>query len=257
MTLLQPVEIGYILNPDLPVIPFSLDVKDACCADSHKHPRGQVIYAGKGTMRVVCGQDIWVVPSSQAVWVPSYVEHEVFFPGEVNIRNLFIDPAFTDELSDECIVFEVSPLLREIVEKVSDKLEYVKQSKTYRLMTVIIDEISEAVATDIRLPLGRDERLVRVLNALMEDPSDKRGLDDFAGMAGASARTLARLFQKETGFTFYEWRKRLRLQEAVKRLGEGDDVTSIAFDLGYSSLSAFIKMFRESLGCSPGKFARP
>jgi AraC-like DNA-binding protein len=256
MTLIPPVEIGYILNPDLPVIPFSMDVKDAGCAAPHKHPRGQLIYSGNGTMKVICEKDIWIVPSSQAVWVPPFTEHEVFFPGEVTIRNLFIDPDFTSGLSGECMVFEVSPLLRELVSKISDKQTYVKQSRTYRLMTVIIDELSEAVPTDIRLPLARDERLMRVLNELLKDPSDKRGLDDYALSAGASARTLARLFLKDTGLTFYEWRKRLRLQEAIKRLGEGEDVTGIAFDLGYSSLSAFIKMFRESIGAPPGKFAK-
>ncbi|WP_211204110.1 AraC family transcriptional regulator [Deferribacteres bacterium DY0037] len=256
MTKLSPVKTGFIIDPMLPVIPFAMEVTDAGCAASHAHPRGQVIYAGSGIMRVVCGSDMWVVPSSQAVWVPPYAEHEVFFPGKVILRNLFIDPSVTENLPETCTVFEVSPLLRELSEKAAVAESYSPDSSYYRLMLVIIDELADMKETDVRLPLAGDQRLLHVLNELLKNPGDSRGLDHWAVGAGASSRTLSRLFKKETGFTFYEWRKRLRLQEAIKRLEAGDDVTSIAFDLGYQSLSAFIKMFRESLGLPPAKFSR-
>lgn len=256
LTRLSPVEIGFTVNENLPIIPFYLDVTDAGCAAPHAHPRGQLIYASSGVMRVICGQDIWVVPSSQAVWVPPFVEHEVFFPGDVTLRNLFVDPSFTDNLAKECVVFEVPDLLKELILKVSYVESYNVNSSLYRLMLVIIDELAEVKPTDLRLPIGKDERLMRVIQALMDSPGDNRGLDMWAKISGASSRTLSRLFISETGFSFYEWRKRLRLQEAVRMLEEGVDVTTIAFDLGYNSLSAFIKMFRESLGSPPGKFSK-
>jgi len=68
----------------------------------------------------------------------------------------------------------------------------------------------------------------------------------------SSKQTLSRLFAAETGQTFADWRKRLQLQEAIKRLEAGWQVTRIAFDLGYQSLSAFIEMFRKEMGASPG-----
>lgn len=256
LTKLPPVETGFIENPDMPVIPFTMKVRDAGCAAPHAHPRGQLIYASSGTMRVICGRDIWIVPSSQAVWVPSYTEHEVYFPGDVVLRNLFIDRAFTGALPDECVVFEVSPLLRELIIKVSYAQEYAPHSRLYRMMLVIIDELAQAKPTDIRLPLAEDMRLKKFQDMLISSPGDDRSLEEMAKTAGASQRTISRLFAKETGLTFYEWRKRLRLQEAVRRLSEGDDVTCIAFDLGYKSLSAFIKMFRQTMGSPPGRFSK-
>jgi len=65
-------------------------------------------------------------------------------------------------------------------------------------------------------------------------------LDELAKIAGASSLTLSRLFVRETGLTFGVWRKRLLLQEAIDRLGKGQNVTRVAFDLGYQSFSAFI-----------------
>ena len=83
---MSPVMLGYRLDPNLPVIPLAMELsphqlqaQQVGCAAVHAHPRGQLIYASSGVMRVICGRDIWVVPPSQAVWVPPEQEHEVYF----------------------------------------------------------------------------------------------------------------------------------------------------------------------------------
>jgi AraC-like DNA-binding protein len=56
--------------------------------------------------------------------------------------------------------------------------------------------------------------------------------------------------------TFGAWRERLRLTQAVARLAEGEAVTSVAYDLGYQSPSAFIAMFKRTLGDTPGRYLK-
>jgi len=102
--------------------------------------------------------------------------------------------------------------------------------------------------------MPRDKRIRKVVEALLSDPADNRGFEDWSRFAGASQRTLARLFQSETGMTFRAWRQQLRLQRALEMLTEGQAVTSVALDLGYDSPSAFIAMFRRALGASPTRY---
>ena len=264
MTRLAPVEVGYRCDAALPIIPFALQIsprnmqaRQVGCAAAHAHPRGQLIYASSGVMRVVCGRDIWVVPPSQAVWVPPDQEHEVYFPGEVALRNLFVDPSAIAGLPERCSVLKVSPLLKELILKAVETGEaYLPDSAGWRLMQVLLDELRQAPVTPLHLPMARDERVMRVIGALLKNPGDCRNLEQLGSIAGASGRTLARLFVSETGLTFGVWRKRLMLQEAIRLLDEGQQVTRIAFDLGYQSLSAFIEMFRRELGASPGQYAR-
>lgn len=257
LTKLQPIEIGYRVDPTLPIIPFSMDVKQSGCAAPHAHPRGQLIYASSGVMRVVCGSDFWVVPPSQAVWVPPDLEHEVYFPGEVAIRNLFIDSSVADELPLTCTVLKVSSLLRELILRaVAIGEAYTLGSSGYRLMMVIVDELHQAEPTELHLSMGKDKRLIRVMEELISNPGDNRELEELALIAGASSRTLSRLFIRETGITFGTWRKRLILQEAIERLSKGHNVTCVAFDLGYQSLSSFIEMFRQALGEPPGQYVK-
>ena len=54
--------------------------------------------------------------------------------------------------------------------------------------------------------------------------------------------------------TFGQWRRQLRLMRAVTLLSEGRAVTTVAYDLGYHSPSAFIAMFRQTLGAPPGRY---
>jgi len=73
-------------------------------------------------------------------------------------------------------------------------------------------------------------------------------------IAGASSRTLARLFERETGMRFVDWRQQARLARALVGLAEGRDVASVARAVGYESVSAFTAMFRRVLGRTPSNY---
>ena len=86
---------------------------------------------------------------------------------------------------------------------------------------------------------------------LYENPGDTRSLDEWCQVVGASARTLTRLFLKETGMTFSAWRQQLCLIRALEMMEDGQSVTKIAFALGYGSTSSFSTMFTRAMGEPP------
>ncbi|HTI82224.1 MAG TPA: helix-turn-helix domain-containing protein, partial [Acetobacteraceae bacterium] len=74
--------------------------------------------------------------------------------------------------------------------------------------------------------------------------------------AGASSRTLARLFRKETGMNFQAWRRQLRLTEALASLAQGATPARAAAAVGYTSGPAFGAAFRGAFGTTPGQSRR-
>lgn len=108
--------------------------------------------------------------------------------------------------------------------------------------------------TALALPDPADRRLGRICQALLEDPADPRGLEEWARCVGASSRTLARLFLSELGVTFVHWRHQVRLAAALPRLAAGEAVARIAVDLGYQTPSAFSAMFRRLTGSTPSRY---
>ena len=54
--------------------------------------------------------------------------------------------------------------------------------------------------------------------------------------------------------TFARWKQQSRLLAALRLLAEHKPVTTVAFEVGYESPSAFIAMFKSALGTTPSRF---
>jgi len=84
-------------------------------------------------------------------------------------------------------------------------------------------------------------------------PGDTTSLAHLSKHAGASKRTIERLFQSETEMSSGKWRQQLRLLHALKLLALGESVMTVAFEVGYESTSAFIAAFKGLLGKTPAR----
>lgn len=73
-------------------------------------------------------------------------------------------------------------------------------------------------------------------------------------MAGASKRTIERIFIAQTGMSFGRWRQQARLLHALRLLAVGESVTAVALEAGYDSTSAFISMFKKAFGTTPSRY---
>jgi AraC-like DNA-binding protein len=62
---------------------------------------------------------------------------------------------------------------------------------------------------------------------------------------------MERIFQREVGMTLESWRRQVRLMKAVELLVEGCPVKKVAAEVGYRQPSAFIELFRQTLGVTP------
>jgi AraC-like DNA-binding protein len=223
----------------------------------HQHPFAQLIYASDGVMTVTTEHGTWVVPPERAVWVPARVGHSIRMTGRVSMRTLYLADALGPLAGGACCVVQVSALLREsILRAVAFPKPYRDEGPEARLVAVIADEIRAAPTAPLHLPLPRDPRARRVADALCADPGDPRTLAHWGRFAGASARTLERVFERETKLPFGAWRQQARLLRALEQLASGESVTTVALDLGYETPSAFIAMFRRALGTSPGRYFR-
>ena len=221
----------------------------------HSHAKAQLIFASSGVMVVTTDTGAFFVPPHYAVWMPAGIVHRINTHGPLAMRTLYVRSDAASDLPAEVCVLKVSRLLRELVLSAVEFTDgYAKGSAQERMMLVILDQLRLQPTAPLALAMPRENRVRKVAENLLSNPADNRRLEDWAQVAGASARTLARLFQSETGMSFRTWRQQLRLQKALELLAEGRPVTSVAIDLGYESPSAFIAMFRRTLGAPPTQY---
>jgi AraC-like DNA-binding protein len=225
--------------------------------EPHAHDWAQLVYACEGVMTVQTAQGSWVVPSQRAVWIPARVEHSIAFSGWVSLRTLYLTPSLVEPLPLRCCVVSVAPLLRELILFAIARSPLRRDvPEQCRLADVLVDQLRELPAAPLALPVPRDERALRVALRLREQPGDPQPVDALARAAGASRRTLERLFRTETGMSLGRWRQQARLLQAMRLLARGEPVTAVALEVGYESPSAFIASFKSVLGTTPGRYYR-
>nr|WP_315242951.1 helix-turn-helix transcriptional regulator [uncultured Flavobacterium sp.] len=248
------VDFGFQINPELPVVGYTEMVTDAVCI-SHSHPRAQLIYATSGVMNVVVNNQIWVVNPLQGLWIPGHTEHQVTFQKDVNLYSVYVDPSFMDGLPKVSFSFDISVFLKQLVFKIiSFGTDGNITSPKRRIIDVFLDELALIEPSATFLPTTNHERLQKVVQLLLNDVASKNTIEYYANISFMSSKTLSRLFIKELGMNFSDWRTRLKLLEAIKRLGEKQSIKEIALDLGYETASAFIFMFKKHLGTTPANY---
>jgi len=223
--------------------------------EAHSHAWAQLLYASEGVMRVRSEFGVWIIPPRRALLIPPGVVHEVRMLSRVNMRALYIEAdaaAAAGGLTTGCKVLEVSPLLRELILALSaEPLDYPAGGRGDHLAQLILSELAAMETVPIAVPWPRDRRLQALCADIMDAPGSARTLEDRSLEAGASARTLIRLFPKETGLHYRQWVQQVHLAHAFEGLARGESVGAIAGALGYASPSAFTSMFRRLLGKTP------
>ena len=147
-------------------------------------------------MTVRTPEGSWVVPIHRGVWVPAGTRHSIQMSGPVSLRTLYLVPRLSRALPDEPRVIGISPLLRELILRIVelDSLNLRVPAHSH-LISVLLDHLHVMQSDAIHLPIPRDARAKRIAAMLQKQPSDTRSLIELSKLAGASKRTVERLFK--------------------------------------------------------------
>ncbi|NII73385.1 AraC-like DNA-binding protein/mannose-6-phosphate isomerase-like protein (cupin superfamily) [Dyella sp. SG562] len=239
-----------------PMTALAKDYPRGCHVPRHRHRRGQLIYAASGVMQVTTREGIWIVPPQRALWIPIGMPHEILMEGRVAVRMLYLDRATSAPFGTHCRVLAVSPLLRELV-LAAVQAHGERDASTLQLaMPLLLHALLKADEAPFRIPVPADPRLKKACQRLLDDATRPDTLEQLAARAGASSRTLARLFESELRMSFVRWRQHVRLARAISQMSLGRPIKTVAREAGYASCSAFCSMFHRIIGASPTEYLR-
>jgi len=246
--------VDYVLTAR-PVIGLKDEYPAGYVDPTHSHERAQLLYARAGVMSVVTAHRTFAVPPQRALWMPAGLYHEVSCRSDVSLRTLYVDPQAVEHTQASCRLIEVSDFLQSlIVEIVNFDLRSVMGEREELITRLVLKEIWAMRPAPYHVSMPRDERLCRACQVIIDDPARSSSLDDLAAVACISRRTFTRLFKQETGMSFAVWRQQIRLMEALSLMGSGRSITMTAYDVGYSSPSAFTAAFHRTFGLSPSQY---
>ena len=125
------------IKEDIQVVRLKKDT----VSELHTHDCIQILHILKGYGEVTTEDGTWVIPQNQGILIPPGKAHYLDFTGSVETNNIFINSSYNKNLSSsDCFVFNLSNLVREII-------DYFSKLKNFR-------EISEPTCPTAYSRLG-------------------------------------------------------------------------------------------------------
>ena len=131
-------------------------------------------------------------------------------------------------------------------------------SKVLTIFSLLAQNTSE-LAKQFNVTAGKQqeytEKFMYICDYITEHCAEDLSLDDAAALAGFSKYHFSRLFKQFTGVSFYKFLNQKRISLAETQLADaGKSITDVAINSGFSSMSSFIRMFKQIKDCTPTEF---
>lgn len=226
---------------------------------AHQHDKGQLLLVYGGIAYLQTQERDYYIPSNHYIWIPGHFSHNLMFnTKDLQIINFYYpsqgDAGFYDELG----IYPVSKLLSEML-VFSEKWQgdFFKGSWEFEFLNTVKNLLPNEHLKKfaIQLPVTDDTRLNAITNYLRSKISESLALEDIATTFGYSVRTLTRLFKSKLHISIVQYVKMLRVIRAMELMKDTDlTITEIAYEVGYSNISAFSNTFSQLTNMRPSDF---
>jgi len=235
----------------------SIGVSTAYSWKPRPSPWAQLLWATGGAISIGTDDGPWSVALDRALWLPAEHRHRVQASGRVALHALYFSARSAVQMPARVTLLHRSQLFVALCAEVLERggLD-ARRTRDRLVLALLSDGIRDRAAVVPRGALEpmwpTDPRAVSAASRLVATVTED--IHASARVSGASERTLARLFRRETGYGIAEWRRRATMARAASALLHGRSVTSVAIASGYDSVSAFTFAFKQIVGTTPGRY---
>lgn len=232
------------------------------CTAWHKHARHQILYAVAGVMHLDVDRASFLLPPRRAAFLSAGTQHRVRCDRPVSLRTVYVTPDLIEPVAWDCLVFTVSPLLREMMlsamrwdHKTDPSLPLLRPY--FVSLSLLVLELCENAKLPFRLPVPSSDELRRVTQFVRDNLGRPIGVCDLAKAAALSERTLRRRFQSDLGMSPHDYLHAARILAAMERLSDPQQsITMIGLSVGFESSSAFSHAFASFVGETPRDYRK-
>ena len=138
-----------------------------------------------------------------------------------------------------------------------DLSNFLVRIKVQELLYHLFHKLSKRENTSQKAVSNADaERLLDARNIILADISAPPSISTLATTVGMSETKLKQLFKQTFGDTIYNYYQKMRMEEAAFLLKQaGYTVSGVGYQLGFSNLSHFSRLFQRYYGVTPKKYS--
>ncbi len=221
----------------------------------HQHTSGQLYWLSHGAMVIETELAQWTVTPGTVGWFPVGLSHSAWTPGRVRGHSLYPEPSSSCLFPSHPGIYGADAFLMSVLTRLCRSApDAGPEDYLETLLKLLGYELSLGDPLPLQLTLPSDRRARNVANELLKNPACALSQSHLAQQWGLSVRNLSRLFQQQTGLSFSQWRQQAKVVASLQWVLAGLPVSEVALLSGYSNVSAYIDVFRQRFGKTPGQF---
>ena len=230
--------------------------------EPHEHrSHHQLVYMIKGTTHIQIGQVEYFLPEGFLGLIPAGKIHSmrswnekvkmflIYFPSGVSFEE------FTSLNSNDFIIENIRYISKqaETIDPDTDKITF---DYIYSFLCLLLKKEHNSFFPVKGLIAPKNERLALVLKYVKENVNEDITLSGIALEFGFTIRNLTRLFKREN-ISFNNYLNYVRIVRAIELFSEHrDNISDVAYQVGYNSPSQFSRAFRKYTGRAPRDFIK-
>jgi AraC-like DNA-binding protein len=159
----------------------------------------------------------------------------------------------------ESMIPEILQILKNIIAiNLNDELSnFSVRIKVLELLYHLLHKLSKRENTSQKTVNNADaEKLLNARNIILADISEPPSISFLATQVGMSETKLKQLFKQTFGDSIYNYFQKIRMEEAAFLLKQSAySVSEVGYQLGFSNLSHFSRLFQRHYGVTPKKYS--
>lgn len=247
----------------------------------HWHPSFEVIMPIVNDYRVACGNNDYHIREGEILIICPCMIHELFAPEtgeriifqpglnhvklkELDLITSLLSPAILITREEYPQIYDqIHRLMLEIKEEYMHFTSYSEISIIAKFLEILVNIGRNHKTFHQQIGKGTDthrqteyiEKFLFITDYISKHFSEDLSLEEVASLAGFSKYHFSRLFKQYTDCSFYKFLNQKRIEYAKSLLLDPQiAVTEVAVQSGFSSLSAFLRMFKQMNLCTPTEF---
>lgn len=222
----------------------------------HSHEYDQLLYSVAGLVHLETAEARYILPAARAAWIPAGVPHRTVLRDSDGV-SLYLAPEGPHRPAARLQFLAVDGLLHEMILHArrwplgAAPDDAVAQSYFSTLALLCAERLTDGEV--LRLPHTSDAAIARAMDYATADLATANAREA-ASAARLSERSLRRRFAEATGLSWQAWLIQAKILAAMSLLARGERVTEAAWQVGFSSLSAFAQSFARITGETPSVY---
>mgnify|MGYP003289659331 CR=1 FL=1 len=236
---------------------------------SHFHKDAEIVKVIKGTIKVSTGTEQYILSENDIIFFSPFSVHRAEAETvEVETHAITFDPDIIKKdvdythIRDSHLLFDVKNPLNKEVSEIFDSIfdAYWGKKGAYKLRITSGLLMISALLTECNFILSDDSGLKKLctlpaIEYIKKNYNSEIRVAELAELLNFCPEHFTRIFKKENKKTPVEYITDYRIGEALKLLSENKySISEIANMTGFSSSSHFVKVFRQKLNTTPGKY---